>query len=373
MPSGVEGEANIGQFTHFVRFETAPWTEVMLVVVDDAPTDEARALREFLATDIAGSYERAPCGEARDKAKWRPADVRVVLVSPSDPARTLTSETNPELLLRTPNATEEELVAWETAVGDAILASETPDTESFRGVEALEHWARLLTGYDGPASDVERRFMASLPSGASRDGAYAFVGTTRDDESPAADGERWIPLAYAQGLDFRALPETCSAQTEAPAEFETLDAYWTSGPCEGATLFDYDLSHECTPDCLDVMPLVDDGGRAECRVLARSWDLADCPEWAGWADPEDGNGERSPRFEDAESGTLRVCEVLQLEGDALDSCRTDLACEECGAGYCFAASSLYAGECRTWSDFRFTLGSDTVRSAEFEITCNMAE
>jgi hypothetical protein len=68
-----------------------------------------------------------------------------------------------------------------------------------------------------------------------------------------------------------------------------------------------------------------------------------------------------------------VCEMRQLEGAALESCRHDLSCAGCEPGYCFSAiESLVAGcEMRgKVASPRFVNGAANVPSRKVYIYCD---
>ncbi len=339
---------------------------VMLLLVDDAPTAEGRALREFLAQDLRSTY---PLPDICDPAEWRPESLQVVLISPSDPTRTQTSESNPELGLVTQNATEAEITRWQAALGDAIRQMEAPELRPLLALAELDHWSWLLRGERTPRTELERRFRAGMPA----DAAFLVrLATTRDDggtpplDDPfpyyAGEGLFWDPTDPAAPCSYVAFPRLSGR------------GFWLRDACRGEPFIDRRVDYSCNPGdfpCLGGTPALDSEGRAECRVLAHAYDLEECPRWAGWANPLDGSGKRVPRSRHTEYGEERVCEVLQLEGAALDSCRTDPSCADCDAGFCFPESPRSSG-CTTLADFRFPFGADVAARGRLEITCNVA-
>jgi hypothetical protein len=337
---------------------------VALLMVDGAPTDEARALRAFLAEDVKNLYSRENCGVLPDPASWQPVDVRVVVIDASDPTRTLTPDAAPALSLISPNPTSEEETRFESALADAVLATEASETRPLLALAELEHWSRMLRAEVAPRSDVERRFMATVPSDIA---VVAHIATTRDDESPGAPMDYRILVDMVHGLNGEPVPASCE---DPPGQrFGGLyGASWGAASCDRATLFP-DFCGDSFDSCVDWRPRARDDGQRDCRVLAHTPELGPCPRWAGWVDPLNSEGERVPLVVETESGQERVCEVLQLEGEALESCRTDLDCSDCDAGFC--VTELAGTECFAWSYVRFTLGSNSAQPARLRITCDV--
>src|SRR5690606_7974695 len=91
----------------------------------------------------------------------------------------------------------------------------------------------------------------------------------------------------------------------------------------------------------------------------------------GWLDPRDANGQRVARTETDQQGTYRVCEIPQLEGDALESCREDPTCEGCGSGWC--QSSVVLGDTCTPGEIpariRFTGGAVGGTGVQIRVRC----
>jgi hypothetical protein len=340
---------------------------VMLLVVDDAPTPDARELRAYLAEDLKATY---PLPDSCDPAEWRPESLEVVLISPSDPARTQTSESNPELRLVTPNATQAEITRWQTALGEAIRQAETADVQPFLAMAELDHWSRLLMGDAKPRSELERRFRASILKDA---GIFARVATTRDDESSELSDD--FPLYFhGRGLFWNAADVASVCSYAGPPRLTGQIASWRTAPCEEESFFDdRRLDYACDPGdfpCFGGTPVVSSEGRAECRVLAHAYELERCPEWAGWVNPLDASGKRVRRTQNTEYGEVRICEVLQLEGAALDSCRTKESCADCDSGFCVPEASR-STLCTTLADFRFPFGSDVATTGHLEVKCNV--
>jgi hypothetical protein len=115
------------------------------------------------------------------------------------------------------------------------------------------------------------------------------------------------------------------------------------------------------PACLSHPPVRSSSGSASCRILAQE-QLYTCPTDIGWLDPLDSDGVRRPRTISVNGTSLQVCEIVQLEGAALEACRNDLTCTGCTPGWCWTeVSELASGACApgtVYPAFRFVGGSD---------------
>jgi hypothetical protein len=87
---------------------------------------------------------------------------------------------------------------------------------------------------------------------------------------------------------------------------------------------------DCAPRCIDLPP--DPGWSCCLFVSARQPGV--CPDELGWFPPD-------PPL----TGDDASCEVRALTDDALESCRTDLACTDCEPGYCFTEVPELSSEC----------------------------
>src|SRR5690606_38816299 len=121
-----------------------------------------------------------------------------------------------------------------------------------------------------------------------------------------------------------------------------------------------------------------------CRVqgfIAPEWS---CPEEQGWLDPIDGDGNRRSLVEGEPPERYRVCDVRQLSGDALASCRNDVSCEGCEPGWCWRAPSETEGwdwraqRCDSkdgweWSQVRLVHGASSAVPGTLTLTCDLQE
>lgn len=115
--------------------------------------------------------------------------------------------------------------------------------------------------------------------------------------------------------------------------------------------------------------MFDADGRAACRVYVESQSNTPCPEAIGWFEPAP-NGENPPPETDTGQ---RLCEVRQLEGAALQSCRTELECAECEPGFCFTDVESLTESCSAQGLMtvpRFVNGAGRGEPGRFTVVCS---
>jgi hypothetical protein len=93
------------------------------------------------------------------------------------------------------------------------------------------------------------------------------------------------------------------------------------------------------------------------------------------------DGVRTARVEHTANGDTRVCEIQQLDGAALTSCQSTLACTDCQPGWCATTvpelvSDKYCIPGTHYPPFRFVLGAsacaDPTNAADITIVCDEA-
>lgn len=358
---------------------------VVLIVVDDDPTEQGQAVRARLAERFHSTFERGvhlpveTC-TSTDPAVWVPYDRYAVVVSPSRPlgADQASPGTDRALVIRSERETPEAMAAWTDAVVRAIFKAGTDAGGAFRPLEAQAHWARLLLGREAPASESERAAVESLPVAGA---VQIFVGSARDDQSDL-DPREYLIMPEAGDRFFVDLPR---AMTPDPSfvhcgsgRLPRIDAWAKENGtrpelCVDHGLFDAGWVADCFPQCMPLEPVVDESGASHCRVLATT-DLAPCDAALGWADPVGSDGVRRPREIDYYGSPARLCEILELEGPALESCRHDWDCTECGPGFCVTelpgSSDVCRGVSALWP-IRFTHSSLTARFAYVDVVCDI--
>lgn len=90
---------------------------------------------------------------------------------------------------------------------------------------------------------------------------------------------------------------------------------------------------------------------------------------------------RTARVAHTAAGDTRVCEIQQLDGPALASCQSTLACTNCQPGWCattvpeLVPDEICAPGTHYWP-FRFVLGAsaraDPTQAADITIVCDEA-
>lgn len=362
----------------------------MILVVDDAPTADAAALREAIAGSFRAGLEHIQgerfgnCGN-RDPAAWHPGDVRVVVARPSAPegAALLTPIERPGLAWITRTSSDDEMEALMAAVIAALGERTAQPGEVYRPLRAAQRALDLVAGARPPESDAEAAFAASLPAPRA---VQLVVASTRDDEDTAPLAQLAPSQVAQDGVSaievvgpFGPQPYTCEVDQPDGSRLATwAEATWaplTTWPCAGDLAWDglFITGYiDCGPACRSA-PLPVREGVASCRIFVEQTDLAGCDPARGWRDP---GGQ--PTLVSRDDWTLRRCEVAQLEGAALASCREDLACSGCPSGWCATevADALPWGSCEpgtyTWP-LRFVGGALDAPSGWIDIACEVSE
>lgn len=176
---------------------------------------------------------------------------------------------------------------------------------------------------------------------------------------------------------FTTLDSTCHAIDQGNARLEAWSKLVGVEPiafrCDDQHTWDM-LLHRGWPDCgfnCLVHPIaVDAGGVVACKVMVDLADLERCDAARGRRDPGG-----HPTFVERYGEELRHCEVVQLAGADLESCRHSLDCPGCPSGFCATevpelvsqwscAPSEYA-----WP-FRFIGGAIEAHRRSINITCS---
>lgn len=136
----------------------------------------------------------------------------------------------------------------------------------------------------------------------------------------------------------------------------------TSAPDAGCPA--YADSPECNPSCMR-RPAPLETGQAACRLFVTLPEPAPCPSEFGWVDAE-------ARWSREPDATGRVCELSQLDGAALEACRTDLECTGCGAGFCVTEVEALQGSCDALGKVaypRLVGGAGVAVQGQFRLIC----
>ncbi|MDC0681247.1 hypothetical protein [Sorangium atrum] len=321
--------------------------QVIVLVVDDADTAEAAQLRERVAQSMRASLlaviesRWGTCGSA-DPAQWHPGDIRVVVARPSAPdaAALLTSREIPALAWITQTSHEEEVEAVMAGVTEALGQRLAEPGEEYRPLRTARRALELVTGALAPVGEAEVALVRSLPQDRL---ARLLVASTRDDEGPGLIADE-VPsqTALSMTLDtevvgpFTTPDWTCRTvdrgSTRLEAWSELVRAEPITSRCDDQDTWDM-LLHPGWADCgfiCQAHPLaVDAGGVVACNVMIDQADLERCDAARGQRDP---GGQ--PTFVERGGAELRRCEVVQLAGADLESCRHSLDCPGCPSGFC---------------------------------------
>jgi hypothetical protein len=287
-----------------------PRSEVWLVVVDDTPI--AQGLREALA-DRFDDYDEeklgSGCDGVPDPARWSPIDRSLVLVRPSQ-------------------------------VGAGRF--ESPAT-----VPALRWQASHVTSDDQSASLAPSAY--ALPDwGNSATFFYSLiVGANSTCTAPTPRLGNWAAMERDE-LASKVQIWPCEAPLEPLWDF-FCDGVETGIPADEVKF--------------------DANGFAECSVTSVVPADEACPAEYGWLDPIGADGTRSPKLSSTAAGMVRACEIEQLTGGALASCRTSYGCADCAPGWCFTDVPELTSD-SIGMTMRWPLGADLGNpSAERTLRC----
>jgi len=380
--SGIdEDSGSVTQF-EFRYWKSTAAPSWFLLVVDDAPTQAARTLRQRLAEDLRGYFDdldAADCGIEADPAVYRPIDWRLIVVGASGTLEPRFRESE-GLYAKGADASPDLLSAFEEAGGQAIVATEASEVLPFVGQYELVHYLNLVQGSAEPRNDAEAELVSVLSPEAWP--AAAVAGTRLDvssDVPPLISSVRplWDVIMLDWGEDGYSCPE--HDRSDLVPAFDPLGVIWSPGCWEDARVFESFFVADCVPACMNRLPKPDEAGRVACRVFGEFPEDVDCEDSAGWVFLE----HTVTDYEGAEPWPVNLCELRQAEGAALDACVNDFGCEDCVSSFCFrrpfteddeddpahrrptpAADSLYCpyygNTAASWSQFRMPHGADQV-------------
>jgi hypothetical protein len=386
--SGGEGGAgSVTQFEHDLwgREVFPRW---FLLVVDDAPTDAARNLRQRLAEDLQGYFDDEAAAECSsgDPAIYRPIDWQLIVVGASG---TLEPRFRAEEGLHPVgrDASPDMLAAFEEAGAQAILEMETSAVLPAIAEAELAHYLNLLAGAADPRSASEAELVVSVTSDAWPWGALALTRPDASSEHPAV---AWTEPSFEVLLVEWSEDGLCASSGEddrftlpglAPLEVRRV-----SRECyEESWLFDPQNGGHCFPGCLSRLPSATENGQVVCRVYGEFPADVDCEEQPGWTFLES----TLSTIIGYQNWPVNLCELRQAEGAALEACIEDLACEGCEPSFCFrrpftaededdpahqrpapAADSAYCASegLQSWERLRIVHGADQV-GARIRVVC----
>ncbi|XYH98404.1 hypothetical protein ACMHYB_01160 [Sorangium sp. So ce1128] len=364
---------------------------IILLVVDDADTAEAAALREKAARSLRAGldghleHEWGSCGSA-DPAEWHSMNLRVVVVRPSAPdgESLLTPLDEPSLAWISHTATPAEADALTESVTTALGQRLAAPGEAYRPLRAAKRALDLVTFSRPPVGEAESALVASLPTDAL---VQILIAGTRDDEdetdvSELTPGEASLETMTTRAVagPFGASENACLVSalgsTRLEAWADRVSAQVVESTCEDEQIWGL-LLHpgwaDCGSVCMSKPIAVAEDGQAGCQITIDQPDHEGCDASRGWFDPE---GE--PAFVERNGTRLRRCEIAQLSGDDLERCQQSLGCPECASGFCVTEvpeilSREVCSEAEHLWPLRFIGGARNGLDGYINITCDTAE
>jgi hypothetical protein len=341
-----------------VRIHAEEWRfgmdeDLVVLVLDDAPTPDAANLRQAVVTAFGSEVGRLlgterTCGSpVSDPAGWPVVHSPVVIVHPSAPLeeRWTTPTDDPALDFRS-NGWSDDGTALTDAVARGLSAPLAATGTPYSLLESVRATLDILGGRVAPGNVAEQRLADAQPARL----IELVVATTRDDESPLAvtaysapqvDGLQVSTTVVAPGTQ----PTPGFCESDAASVTGRIGEWLRSSgrpstlawPCDAPITDSFALFGivDCGALCWGAPIIVDAGGTAECRILAVGDTSEPCDPARGWIDPAGDDGSRRSTLETDDLGTVhRLCEIQQLTGDALANCRTSRECPDCGSGWC---------------------------------------
>lgn len=374
-----------GTITREAWFEALK-PSVYLLVVDDA--SEATQLRQVVVNVMRDSlaYElelrdKWPCRYFFDPGSWHPGDTRILVLHPSAPVgeQVVSPIDDANLAWSTRESSTEQAVGILDAVNRALESRLASAGESHQPLYVFQRAIDLLSRTRAPETPYEGALLGSLPR---EYNLITLLATTRDDASPGdasnytvdataleQAGIIWFPPSVvlpATEPSFECLLASPSAGTVLPAPGRLGD--W-AGVIQASTVYGWPCDAllgprpaitlaylgwvDCAPACTGHEVVVQESGTAKCQITIETPSLDPCPEERGWIDPLGDDGVRRAHIVQSGGQQSRRCEIRQLEGAALQACRTTLLCDGCGSGWCATTvSDLLATGCSAAGAFR---------------------
>jgi len=335
--------------TTLVRQVAPPPAAVFVLVVDDADTPDAAALRGRAVDALRGALlkyvelEWGGCG-SQDPAEWHAADLRVVIARPSAPdgSALLTSVDLPLLALRTHAFSEAAIEPLVAASAEALEDRLAAPADVYRPLRAARSALEIVTRARPPEGAAELALVDSLAGPVERV-HHLLVASTRADEdttnvSDLVPAEQAFERTYFQALVAPSVDGDawCEIAHPAPSRLEqwaaATDSKLLAWPCNAPDVWSQLLLPvyiDCLSNCLSAPMDLDASGVASCVALVDQRDVTQCDPALGRGDPSEG-----ATMIEHHGETLRRCEVAQLDGADLQACRSTLACEGCASGFC---------------------------------------
>jgi hypothetical protein len=365
----------------------SPQRFVVILVVDDAPTPEAKSIRATAIAALRRTLELFRSSYAGfqygDPAAWIPADMRVVIVHPSASSseRIKGPSDDPRLFLVSDNASIAQVDAVADAAGQAIDAYVAARDAAYPLLHTAASTVDLVLHARPPVDAHEASLLGSL--GDSRWVALA-IATSRDDGS---DGTIDVvtdkrvatsilsPLVEQPGSCFGGLaPSTrLAAWASSMRLANVLDALCPD-PMRGVAAWGLFPSgtDEGYSWCIPLRPATRPEGGAACTIDVTMADDGPCAAHTGMLDPLDGNAHRRPRALVEAGVPQRVCELIEFSGAQAEACRTTRDCNGCAAGWCLSSGWDSVPWCADRPILRFVHGAFPREQARMHVVCNIA-
>ncbi len=333
-------DGRVEQLTFRASFFGA-WSPALVVfVVDDGSSTAAQSARDLvtvpgLDTNLEFLWKGWRGGAVTpvdDPAFGFGTDIRVFIVHPSASLgqRLVGPLDDARLAVTSSSVVQSDLDALEqsivTHVREGIVAQEA----SYPLLESMNDAVSLLTRERAPRDARELEIEASLPD--TWTSTAVIVLTSRDDASPLP-ATAYIP-PQSQSWQVQYAVEYVPCWTANEAAFPVLTAWEHAArqnvvqlfvaPANCNTPIDFCNARQAEYGWFGPLrPIATAGAGNACVITFSSH--AECDASRGWADPVNESG--------AATGDRR-CEILQLDGAALDGCKNTLACTGCTPGWC---------------------------------------
>jgi hypothetical protein len=331
---------------------------VVVLTVDDEPTDGAASIRALATRVLANTLEQGFGSGDEGPGVFHAADIvrsdlRVVVVHPSiaGSERAVGPSDDAALALTSPRATIAQVDAVAAAASREIDAVLAPAGAVYPLLDATALTLQLLTGLRAPVDAREQSLVASVGP-ANR--IVSIVVTSRDDGGPgsATAASPWAPSPEA--LEALVVSPLGSGSIGcAPIPASTRLGAWMKS-FTGALVLQA-IGTQCPADMAELQQVgISDGiaedGSAEClpRAVARRADgTASCVITATLA------GGAS-------------YELTELSGAQAAECSNGQACADCAPGWC---TTPRAG-CGSGGVFSFVQGAVPTEGVELHWVCD---
>ena len=363
---------------------------VFIVAVDDSRSTDSASLRAAFFDAMRAMLRATADGPGyygtRDPAAWHPVGMRVVVVRPSSDTTAVGPSDDAALAWTSEHATHDAADALASAI-EAHVA--TPIVGApYRLLDATKQTLDLVLGRRPAANPREAALAASLD--VARRFVRVIMVTAKDDEGtePVEADAFTPPSGAASYFDaFLVTPPPPSVPGDcfaAPPPIGMRVEQWQatgwraevvplSATClVDRNLFAGELRGHGIQECLSAPVARLSTGAAACRITSTSVGAAPCDPMRGMIDPLGPGGVRGGRTDAWPDGTqTRTCEILALTGDAERACRTTMACDGCGAGWCRTeVEGLVYPLCDTFN-FRFVGGASPWNYSGLQYICDL--